>query len=97
MNTITQSIIEKFFDHMILMDRDTATANAYKTDVIAYVKCTGDTELKFGAEKLFRFLRYLRDRRLAPATIQRRIIGVLRCWRWAYRCGIKIKPIPSSK
>ncbi|MBP7040979.1 MAG: site-specific integrase [Anaerolineaceae bacterium] len=88
MNTKIQSTIEKFYNHLILMDRDTATAFAYKTDVLAYVNCTGDTELKFSEEKIYGFLRHLRGRRLAPATIQRRIIGVLRCWRWAYKAGL---------
>ncbi len=92
MTTIAESTIEKFCDHLVLMDRDTATAFAYKTDVLAYVNCTGDTELMFSAEKLYLFLRHLRARRLAPATIQRRIIGVLRCWQWAYRAGISNEP-----
>ncbi len=92
MNTKIQSTIEKFYNHLILMDRDIATASAYRTDVLAYVNCTGDTELKFSEEKIYGFLRHLRGRRLAPATIQRRIIGVLRCWRWAYRAGISNEP-----
>jgi site-specific recombinase XerD len=83
--------LEDFQRFLLRRRRDESTVAAYTSDVEGYIEFL-DGRVEFNADLMIDFINYMSQRGLSSATIQRRVIGVVSFWSFAYHQGIIDQP-----
>ena len=79
--------LNNFKSHLRRRLCDESTIASYASDAQGYIEFIGG-QLVFSSALMLDFIYHMSQRGLSPATIQRRAIGVIQLWRYAYDQGI---------
>ena len=79
--------ISDFESYLRRQLRDESTISSYVSDARGYIESVGG-QLVFSSDLLLVFINSMARRGLNGATIQRRSIGAIQFWRFAYKQGL---------
>lgn len=92
------NLLNQFSEYLLLQrERDPSTVASYLYDARTYlnyrlVMAGADLANLFTPEVFPGFVVHLRKRELHNSTIQRRLIGAMRFWKFLYKCKLVMHP-----